>query len=200
MLLFILFTLTPPCVSSPFSLSFSHFDILFLAVSFLSYPDISSPLFLSPVMSLLSSLLSYVSFSLPSYLISSLLLFSFNCSSRLFVFLRLLTFCHLFISFPLLSCITHYHSLLPPHLSSVTWPHSRMLAQLPLATACCVDNSSNGVRASVCGRGYEAARCLEQKTTDSELMRVDRREAKHCGHSSIFREWWVDDGQEERGV
>lgn len=31
--------------------------------------------------------------------------------------------------------------------------------------------------------------CLKQKTTDSELIIVDKREAKHCGPRSIFRLW-----------
>lgn len=57
-----------------------------------------------------------------------------------------------------------------------------MLARLPLATACYVDpGPSNGVRASACRWGYEAALCLKQKTIDSELIIVDRRGAKHCG-------------------
>lgn len=59
-------------------------------------------------------------------------------------------------------------------------------------------DSSNGTRASGCGRAYEAALCPEQKTTDSELIIVDRRGAKHCGPSSIFRIVRKRDGQEER--
>lgn len=51
--------------------------------------------------------------------------------------------------------------------------------------------SSNEARRSICGRDYEAALCLEQKTTDSELIIVDRRGASHCRPSSIFRLWEI---------
>ncbi len=63
-----------------------------------------------------------------------------------------------------------------------------MLAWLPLAASCCVDpDSPNRATAFACGRSYEAALCLEQKTADYELIIVDRRGAKHCGPGSIFR-------------
>ncbi len=74
-----------------------------------------------------------------------------------------------------------------------------MVDQPPLATNCSVDpDSSNGAAAFACGWGCEAALCLEQKTTDYELIIADRRGAKHCGPGSIFRVVREKDAQKER--
>lgn len=171
------------CASLP--LPFLPLSLISLSLSFHLFFRLLSPhrvplsTFL-PFTSLCSlfPVLSHFSFSfiVSSHLLSSALLVSFSPSSS-----------------PL-SCITHYHSLLPFHLSTVTWPHlcaaegSLCLARWSLATASFVTPvSSNGMRASICGWDYEAALCLEQKTTDSELIIVDRRGASNCGPSSIFR-------------
>lgn len=138
-------------------------------------------------------------------LLSSSALFPLHPSSflfHLFVSYPLISFCLLsscpLVLSPLLSCpcfLPFSHTCitpLPPPTPSV---HGHMLlcrsvpllARLRLATTCCVDpDSSNGASVSACGRGNEAAHSLEQKTTDSELIIVDRRGVKHCGPNSIF--------------
>lgn len=87
----------------------------------------------------------------------------------------------------------HYHSLLPTHLSTVTWPHS-CAAEGPLP-----QNGHHWLQPTVwmwiaqlgksVGGTMRQHFCLKQKTTDSELIIVDKREAKHCGPRSIFRLW-----------
>lgn len=87
----------------------------------------------------------------------------------------------------------HYHSLLPTHLSTVTWPHSCAAeGSLP-------QNGHHWLQPTVwmwlaqlsksVGGTMRQHFCLKQKTTDSELIIADKREAKHCGPRSIFRLW-----------
>lgn len=135
-------------------------------------------------------------FTSQSHLLSSLYLCIYLLSTLLVISYEFHYTIPLLLFPPLYS--PHLPLSLPPPSPSV---HSHMselllcgrvpmLAQLPLATICCIlldPDSPNRTRASACGWGYEAAPCLQHKTTDSQLIRVDRRGAKHCCSSSFFR-------------